>query len=302
MFLVMLLLMISCSETRENNKIIAIAIHGGAGNISTEMPDSLQEEYHLALDSALEAGYFILKNGGTSLDAVTSSVVFLENHPLFNAGKGAVITKKGTIEHDASIMDGNTMNAGAVAGTRHVKNPILLAREVMADGESVLLAGRGAEEFALAHGFDLVDTSYFYTPQKSGTVGCVAIDKEGNLCAGTSTGGRMNKEHGRIGDSPIIGAGTYAENSSCAVSCTGHGEFFIRYCVAYDISALMNYENLSLNEAADLVILDKLTNAGGTGGVISLDKNGNIAFSFNTTAMFRGYINKEGIKKTMIFK
>lgn len=299
-----------CCQNVKTNYDFAIAIHGGAGNISTEMPDSIRDLYLNAIDSALMIGQQILENGGTSKDAVVKTIIFMENHPLFNAGRGAVITRKGTIEHDASIMDGKTLNAGAIAGVRHIKNPIILANEVMKDGENVLLACSGAEEFAKKKGIELIDTGYFYTSGRlkqyqdtkiKGTVGCVAIDKQGNLCAGTSTGGRANKEHGRIGDSPIIGAGTYADNSTCAVSCTGHGEFFIRYCVAHDISALMKYKGLALQQAANHVIQDKLEKANGTGGIIAIDTMGNIAFSFNTTAMFRGYIDKDGEKVTAIF-
>jgi beta-aspartyl-peptidase (threonine type) len=308
---------ITCfGQTGTESKPFGIAIHGGAGVISRDtMKPEREKEYREKLQEALEAGYKILKNNGTSLDAVEAAIRIMEDSPLFNAGKGAVFTGEGTNELDTSIMDGKTRNAGAAAGLKHIKNPITLARMVMERSPHVLLAREGAEAFAKEQGMELVDQSYFYTEtrwkdlqkakekekaqesqadKKLGTVGCVALDKSGNLAAGTSTGGMTNKKFGRVGDSPIIGAGTYANNDTCAVSATGHGEYFIRWAVAYDISALMEYKGLSLKDAADLVIMKKLKDVGGTGGVIAIDKNGNIAMPFNTAGMFRAYIDSEG--------
>ena len=237
----------------------------------------------------------------------------MENAPLFNAGKGAVFTHQGTNELDASIMNGTNLNAGAVAGVRNIKNPITAAKHVMNSSDHVMLAGGGASKFAEKEGLELVDTSYFYTErrwkslqrrlndEKNGTVGCVVLDKAGNLAAGTSTGGRTNKKYGRIGDSPIIGAGTYANNNTCAISATGHGEYFIRYTVAHDISALMEYKNLPLQKAADKVIKDKLVKAEGDGGIIAVDKFGNVTFSFNTKMMFRGFAKSSGETAIEIF-
>lgn len=308
-----------------------IVIHGGAGTIKKEnLSPELQKEYENKLKEALEAGYKILKNGGTSLDAVEATIKILEDSPLFNAGKGAVFTNKEKNELDASIMDGKTNQAGAVAGVTNVKNPISAARKVMENSKHVMMARDGAEEFAKAQGLEIVDSKYFYTERryqsilkakkkeknkqkdqgnvsdeqgdyKFGTVGCVALDKNGNLAAGTSTGGMTNKKYGRVGDSPIIGAGTYANNKTCAVSATGHGEYFIRNVVAYDISALMEYKNLSVQEAANEVINNKLMSIGGSGGVIALDSEGNIAMPFNTAGMYRGYIDKEGNLVVKIF-
>ena len=233
---------------------------------------------------------------------------------MFNAGKGAVFTHNGHNELDASIMQGWDLNAGAVAGVGDIKNPISAAIKVMTESEHVMLCGKGASEFARTQGLEIVDSSYFYTEnrweglqralkaEKHGTVGCVALDKFGNLAAGTSTGGMTNKKYNRIGDSPIIGAGTYANNNTCAVSATGHGEFFIRYTVAHDISALMEYKNMSLQDAAKLVINKKLVEAGGVGGIIAVDKNGNITMEFNTNMMFRAYAKSNGEKFIGIFK
>ncbi len=306
-----------------------LVIHGGAGNISkSHIPDSLAVKYKAKLSEALRAGYAVLERGGTSLEAVRTAINIMENSPLFNAGKGAVFTNKGTNEMDASIMDGATLNAGAVAGVMHIKNPINAAIEVMLHSPHVLLSGEGAETFARAQGLEMVDASYFYTEKryrqlkkaqeresetqgyispwlndfKFGTVGAVALDKQGNIVAGTSTGGMTNKRFGRIGDSPIIGAGTYANNNTCGVSATGHGEYFIRSVAAHDISALMEYKGLSLREAADEVINKKLKEMGGSGGVIGLDKNGNITMTFNTNGMFRGYIKQKGDPQVFIFK
>ncbi len=293
----------------------ALAIHGGAGTIrKANMTDEKEKQYLEALNKALDIGENILKEGGTSLDAVVETIKYLENVPLFNAGKGAVFTNAERNELDASIMDGKTQNAGAVGGITIVKNPITAARAVMEQSEHVMLTGTGAEEFALKVGLDTVSNDYFYTesrfeslqrikaaeneqtgflnerePHKYGTVGCVALDQSGNIVAGTSTGGMTNKRYNRIGDSPIIGAGSYANNATCAISSTGHGEYFIRYVVAHDISARMEYKGESLAEAADYVINDKLKKAGGSGGVIALDANGNVAMPFNTEGMYRGY-------------
>jgi beta-aspartyl-peptidase (threonine type) len=294
----------------------AIAIHGGAGTIlkSTMTPEK-ESLYRSGLQEAIEAGETILKSGGSSFDAVETAIIQLENNPLFNAGKGAVFTHNGKHELDASIMFGKDLSAGAVAGVQHIKNPISLARAVKEQSEHVLLMGEGAMEFAKKINAKLEADDYFFVQlrydqlqqalksnsmildhtedkiengeKKFGTVGCVALDKNGNLAAGTSTGGMTNKKFGRVGDSSIIGAGTYANNTTCAISCTGHGELFIRSVVAYDISCLIEYKNLSLKEACDVVVMDKLVKIGGEGGLIALDKNGNIELPFNSDGMYR---------------
>lgn len=295
-----------------------LVIHGGAGTMDRDkMTPEREHEYREKLNEALETGEEILSQGGTSLEAVKAAIVIMEDSPLFNAGKGAVFTNKKTVELDASVMDGKTLNAGAVAAITDIKNPIKAAFAVMEKSEHVLLAGEGASVFARDQGLEIVDNKYFYTEvrlnavekqieedkkKKYGTVGAVALDKFGNLAAGTSTGGRSNKKYGRIGDSPIIGAGNYANNNTCAVSGTGHGEFFIRYVVGYDISALMEYKGMSLDEAANLVVNGKLVEVGGEGGVIAVDKYGNISMPFNTTGMYRGYVNSNGDKFIAIFK
>ena len=293
----------------QSNKY-GLAIHGGAGMIlKSNMTPEKETEYIQKLNDALQTGYKILENGGSSLDAVVAVINIMEDSPLFNAGKGAVLTEKGVAELDASIMDGKTLKAGAVAGIKHVKNPITLARLVMDKSPHVMMIGEGAEEFAKENNMEMVENNYFITPErwrqyqkmkeaqdkkqkeeKHGTVGCVALDKNGNLAAGTSTGGMMMKKFGRVGDSPIIGAGTFADNNTCAVSGTGYGEYFIRLGVARDISDLMAYKNLSLSEAANEVIMKKLPQLGGDGGIIAIDKNGNIAMPFNTDGMYRGYL------------
>lgn len=309
-YILPLLFLIACneknkpqSEVKESG--VAIVIHGGAGTIlKKNMSDEKERLYKEKLKEAISIGYQILKDGGSSLDAVEQTILILENSPLFNAGKGAVFTHEMKNELDASIMDGGNLNAGAVAGVTIIKNPIKAARAVMEESEHVLLAGKGAESFAIAQNIDTVNPSYFYTEksanslkrrienEKHGTVGCVALDINGNLAAGTSTGGMTNKKWGRIGDSPIIGAGTYANNKTCAVSCTGWGEFYIRGVVAHDISAMMEYGGLSLKEAAQKVIHEKLTQIGGTGGIIAIDQKGNIVMEFNTKGMYRGaYFN-----------
>lgn len=287
----------------------AIAIHGGAGAILKEnMTPELDSAYRQALDEALSIGEAILKEGGAAMDAVEQTIVYLENCPLFNAGKGAVLTYDGIAELDASFMDGATQKAGAVGGMRIIKNPIRAARAVMERSPHVLLTGPGAEAFAREQGLDTVPNDYFITEKRLenwkrshqktgavlkrdyfGTVGCVALDKSGNLAAGTSTGGMQDKRYNRFGDSPIIGAGTYADNATCAVSCTGHGEFFMRFVVAYDLAARMAYLGEDVKTAAEFIIHTKLPEKGGTGGLIALDKQGRISMPFNTGGMYRGY-------------
>lgn len=327
----------ACQQTSPKNEQTArpaysIAIHGGAGALSrAEMTPEKEARYRAALDSALRIGESVLQNGGSALDAVTQTVTWLEDCPLFNAGRGAVFTHEGRNELDASIMDGRDQKAGAVGGVATVKNPVKLARAVMEKSPHVLLTGRGAEQFALENGVDTVGPAWFFTQErwdylqqvlaeekakgktgalekddvfrdsKFGTVGCVALDREGNLAAATSTGGMTNKRWNRLGDSPIIGAGTYADNNVCAVSCTGHGEYFIRYAVAHDVWALLSYKGLSLSEATNLVVHKKLVEKGGEGGLIAIDKFGNVALPFNSEGMYRGYA-KPGERKVMIYK
>lgn len=305
---------------------VTLVIHGGAGNITPAMMNEQQEqEYKQGLKTALDAGYAILHKGGSAIDAVAAAIIELENNTIFNAGKGAVFTKKGLNEMDAAIMDGKTLEAGAVAGVRNIKNPIVLAKEVMLHSAHVFLSGSGAAEFALSRGVEQATDEYFFNKQrydqwvqirdsdftqldhagdnlkgvpnpdhKFGTVGAVACDAEGNLAAGTSTGGMTNKRFGRIGDSPVIGAGTYANNTTCAISCTGHGEPFLRAVVAHDVSCLMEYKGLSLQEACDVVIKDKLVKIGGEGGLIAVDKDGNGLFCFNSNGMYRALRNSDG--------
>jgi beta-aspartyl-peptidase (threonine type) len=305
-------------------QMISIAIHGGAGVIGRDsMTAENERAYRADLERALDAGYAVLEKGGASLDAVVAAVKILEDSPYFNAGKGAVFNHAGVNELDASIMDGATQKAGAVAGVRHVKNPIELARMVMERSPHVMLAGEGAEEFALEQGMQLVPGTYFYTErrwqqlqeaQKSertaslqedigyfGTVGAVARDKGGNLAAATSTGGMTNKRWGRVGDSPIIGAGTYADNATCAVSSTGSGEFFIRAVVAHEICARVRLSGVSAAEAARSVVHGKLKEIGGDGGVIVVDRNGAIALEFNTEGMFRAARDSSGRREVAIY-
>lgn len=289
-----------------------ILLHGGVGTISRDMPDSLKKDYVLSLKNALSLGKKILENGGLSLDAVEQVVRFLEDDPRFNAGKGAVCTSEGTHELDASIMDGRDLSCGAVAGVKTIKNPISLARLVMEKTSHVLLVGEGAEKFGENMNVDMVPNNYFDTPRRfeqwqntiknetKGTVGCVALDIYGNLAAATSTGGVVNKMSGRVGDSPIIGAGTYANNITCAVSCSGKGELFIKYSVANNISALMEYKNYSLEKAAEEMIHRQITK--GDGGLIAVDKDGNYAIVYNTTGMFRGVANSDGIFEVKIWE
>ena len=300
-----------------------MAIHGGAGTIlrSTMTPE-LQQQYEHALQEALDKGYAIMDKGGSSLDAVEAAIVSLEDFPLFNAGRGAVFNNIGGHEMDASLMYGKGLEAGAVAGVSNIKNPVKLARAIMQHSEHVTLCGQGAEQFARLHHLDFEEDAYFYVAQryqqwqealkedrvqldhsekKFGTVGAVALDREGNLAAGTSTGGMTNKKYGRMGDTPIIGAGTYANNNTCAVSCTGHGELFIRSVVAYDVSCLIEYRGCTLDEACAIVVHDKLVKIGGEGGLIAIDKHGNIATPFNSEGMYRGRRSSTGVNEVAIY-
>lgn len=302
-----------------------LILHGGAGSIKKgSLTPEKEAEYDKVITQCLQTGYKILEDGRPALDAVEAVINIMEDSPLFNAGKGAVLTSDGLAELDASIMNGETLEAGAVAGLHHIKNPISLARMVMEKSKHVMLIGDGAEKFAKENNVPFVEQEYFLTPAriealnrikarqeaeskgkqvtsvsywedtKRGTVGVAALDKNGNLAAGTSTGGMMNKKYGRVGDAPIIGAGTYANNNTCAVSATGWGEYFIRLSVARDISALMEYKGMTLKDAADEVIMKKLPKLGGDGGIIAIDKNGNIAWPFNTGGMFRGHFLQGG--------
>jgi len=338
-FLVLLILaalLQSCAPDNTENSVAnmttsttpyAIVIHGGAGAITrADMTPEMEQEYLKVLNEALDIGETILKNGGTSLDAVEQTIMYLEDCPLFNAGKGAVFTHDGRNELDASIMEGDSLKAGAVGGVTTLKNPIQAARAVMEKSPHVMLVGKGAEQFAAEQRLELVSPDYFFTQSrwdalerakaesnlqggnllknpdyKFGTVGCVALDNKGQIAAGTSTGGMTNKRWNRLGDSPVIGAGTYANNATCGVSCTGHGEFFIRYAVAHDLSAMMEYKGSSVTEAAEYIVNRKLKDAGAEGGLIALDKEGNIAMPFNSEGMYRGY-SKEGERVVKIYK
>ncbi len=313
----------------------ALVIHGGAGTIKKEyMTDEQEKAYRDKLQEALDVGYTILKNGGTAIEAVQKTVNIMEDSPLFNAGKGAVFNSLGKQEMDASIMDGKTLNAGAVAGVSLIRNPINAALLVKDSTRHIMLSGKGAEEFARQYHLQFEDASYFYTEKrykslikvkekagekilfkikpkkgseqidehKLGTVGCVAIDKEKNIAAGTSTGGMTNKKFGRIGDSPIIGAGTYANNLTCGVSATGTGEYFIRTLAAHEVSNLIQYKNLSLKKALKHVVHVEIDSLGGDGGLIGLDKNGNIAWDFNTSGMYRAYKKSTGENVIEIYK
>ncbi|HEY1110389.1 MAG TPA: isoaspartyl peptidase/L-asparaginase [Opitutaceae bacterium] len=316
-------------------KPFGLVLHGGAGVIErASMSPEREAEYRAKLTEARDAGYAVLERGGTALDAVVSTIMILEDSPLFNAGKGAVFTADGTCELDSSIMDGRTQAAGAIAGVKRIKNPITLARTVMEKSVHVMLTGEGAEKFAQQQGFDFVPNDYFYTPHRReqleraqkresekaksapkksaaldepfdrlaryGTVGCAALDRQGNLAAGTSTGGMTNKRFGRVGDAPIIGAGTYASNTTCAVSATGWGEFFIRASVAHDIAAQLEYKGSALAPAAQAT-MDKVAKLGGDGGVVCIDKDGNAAMPFNTAGMYRGYRLSTGKSAIEIF-
>ena len=327
----------SVSATESKESPIAIVIHGGAGTIQRElMSDEMERTYRGVLSKAIESGYQILKNDGSSTEAVIATITILEDSPLFNAGHGAVFNHDGNIELDASIMQGSDLNAGAVAAVSRVRNPITLALSVLEHSPHVMLVGEGAEMFAKQQGIPLVPNQYFKTERrrlqleeilakekgvsltktppnpllaayrfdekKLGTVGAVAIDKNGNIAAGTSTGGMTNKRFGRVGDVPVIGAGTYADNNSCGISATGHGEYFIRAAVAHDICARMEYKGVSLQQAQDEVVQGKLVKMNGSGGVIGVDKDANVAFSFNSLGMYRASINKDGVRQIKIFK
>jgi beta-aspartyl-peptidase (threonine type) len=297
----------------ESEQKWVLVIHGGAGGPAKGTLTGDQEKrYLLHLDTALQTGASILSSGGSSLDAVEAVVRYMEDCPLFNAGKGAVLNADGNSELDAAIMDGNSGKAGAVASVKTVKNPISAARKVMETTPHVMLAGVGADIFAKKAGLETVPPEYFITPERTnsyekwknerkGTVGAVARDIHGNLAAATSTGGMTGKLPGRVGDTPVIGAGTYANNRTCAVSATGHGEFFIRQVVAYDLSAQMEYTGKPLDMAADELINKKLKSSGGSGGLIAVDSAGNMAMPFNTNAMFRGYIRQDGSRQVMIY-
>jgi beta-aspartyl-peptidase (threonine type) len=318
-------------DTPTDSPTIAMVIHGGAGTIrKEEMSPEREAEIRAALEQALQTGYGVLAGGGNAVDAVEATMRVMENSPLFNAGKGAVFTNQGRNELDASIMDGSTRNAGAVASVTRIKNPISAARKVMTESRHVMLVGEGAEAFAEANGLELVENEYFFTQDrwdrlqkaiekekvdadqsaagipadKYGTAGCVALDKDGNIAAGTSTGGLTNKRWGRVGDSPIVGAGTYADNATCGVSCSGVGELFMRGLLAYDVSAMMRYSKAPLEEAVQTVVHTKLTGMQGahTGGMIALDRDGNIAMEFNTAGMYRGYIRADGVAHTFLYK
>jgi len=330
----MLFLIVSSLRSQEpqHQGAYILVIHGGAGTIlKSGMTPEKEKAYRSGLEQALMAGYNKLKDGKSGLDAVQAAINVMEDNPLFNAGKGAVFTHDGKNELDASIMDGKTLKAGAVAGVTVIKNPIDAARAVMEKSEHVMMVGKGAEIFAKQSGLIIVSPKYFYTEErwkglqnaireekmkldhsyhskgtgypdyKFGTVGAVALDNEGNLAAGTSTGGMTNKRYGRVGDAPIIGAGTYANNKTAAVSCTGWGEFFIRSVVAYDLSAMMEYKGATVQQAGDAVI-KKVGDLGGDGGLISIDRNGNISMPFNTAGMYRGAITKDGKIEIYIYK
>lgn len=303
--------------------MLTIAIHGGAGTLPrAEMTPSQEAAYRAGLGAALDAGFEVLERGGSSVDAVTAAVRILEDDPLFNAGRGAVLTHEGTVELDASVMEGRNLAAGAIAGVSHVRHPVELARAVMEHSPHVLLIGAGAEEFAHARGLETVPNDWFKTEVRKaqlrrvlvgdtrpanelsalGTVGAVALDRAGNLAAATSTGGMTGKRYGRVGDSPIIGAGTYADNRCCAVSATGHGEYFIRTAVAHDIYARMAYGGATLQAAADAVVMDRLAKMGGEGGIIAVGARGEVVMSFNSEGMFRGSRTSEGRREVAIYR
>jgi beta-aspartyl-peptidase (threonine type) len=313
--------------------VFTLAIHGGAGTIQKEdMTPELEKAYLKGLQEALDAGYAVLEEDGSAVNAVKAAVVILEDNMLFNAGRGSVFTKKGLQEMDAAIMDGIDLKAGAVAGVRNVRNPIELATEVMRNSNHVFLSGKGANDFAIRQSIKLEPDEYFFSQfrydqwkairdsdnysldhthqqleelmkdKKFGTVGAVACDRHGNIAAATSTGGMTNKKYGRIGDSPLIGIGTYANNHTCAISCTGHGEIFIRAVAAHDVSCLMDYKNLTLQQACEEVVLHKLVDMEGEGGVIGVDASGNASLVFNSAGMYRGQRNSEGMNEVAIYK
>jgi len=310
-----------------------LVIHGGAGTILKEdMTPQLEAAYLEGLKDGINAGYAVLEEGGTAVNAVKAAIVVMEDNLLFNAGRGSVFTKKGVQEMDAAIMNGNTLEAGAVTGVRNVRNPIMLATEVMLNSNHVFLSGKGANDFAIKQGVKLEPDEYFFSQfrydqwksirdsdnysldhthqrleelmrdKKFGTVGAVACDYEGNIAAATSTGGMTNKKYGRIGDSPIIGVGTYANNKTCAISCTGHGEPFIRAVAAYDVSCLMEYKGYSLHEAMDIVVNEKLIELDGEGGMIGVDAQGNHAMILNSAGMYRGYRSSDGSSEVAIYR
>jgi beta-aspartyl-peptidase (threonine type) len=311
----------------------SIAVHGGAGTIlKGDMTSELEETYRQGLREALEAGFVILETGGSAVMAVTAAVTALEDNILFNAGCGSVFTKKGLQEMDASIMDGLTLGAGAVAGVRNVRNPVQLATDVMLYSDHVLLSGEGAVEFAIKRGIKLEPDEYFFSrfryeqwkamrdsegfaldhshqeveklmkDKKFGTVGAVACDQNGNVAAATSTGGMTNKKYSRIGDTPLIGCGTYANNSTCAVSCTGHGEIFIRAVAAYDVSCLVEYKNYSLQQACEETVMKKLVDMKGEGGLIAVNAKGETALVFNSEGMYRGVYHSDGLREVAIYR
>ena len=309
----LIITLFSCNNIDENK--IAIVIHGGAGiilkeNISKSKEDSIINK----LDEAITRGWELLKNGESSELAVIETIKILEDSSLFNAGKGSVFNSNGKVENDASIMRGNDLNAGASSRTTNVKNPITLAANIMNHSEHVFLSGKGAEKFAKERNLEIVDNEYFHTEfrynqlidkkneDKYGTVGCVAIDINGNIVAGTSTGGMTNKKWGRIGDSAIIGSGTYANNNSCGISSTGSGEYFIRTVAAYQVSSLLEYNNYNLNNAMSKVIHEKIGKIGGDGGMIGIDKKSNISMEFNTPGMYRAFVNKNEEKKILLYE
>jgi len=314
--LILFSLLLIHTVTNGQQREYALAIHGGAGAIQRLQEDPGKAEvYYQSLDSALQIGYKLLEAGAEGPQVVLAVVNYLEDNPLFNAGKGATVSEEGIFELDASIMLGKDLSAGAVAGVRTVRNPINAAYAVMTETPHVILSGDGADRFAAEKGLTIVDNLYFATPKtmewveqvkkeskKNGTVGCVVLDKQGNLTAGTSTGGMFRKKWGRIGDSPVIGAGTYADNNSCAVSCTGHGEYFIRHVVAFNVCARYKHLNESVAEASNYVIHKELNADAGTGGLIAVDKQGNIAMPFNSPGMFRGYLYKEKNNPNVISK
>jgi beta-aspartyl-peptidase (threonine type) len=311
---------------------LTLVIHGGAGTINKEeMSDELEQAYLKGLQDALDGGFAVLQEGGSAVNAVKAATVILEDNLLFNAGRGSVFTKKGLQEMDAAIMDGKTLEAGAVAGVRNVRNPIELATEVLINSNHVFLSGKGANDFAIKQGVKLEPDEYFFSQfrydqwkavrdsdnytldhtlndlnelkeKKFGTVGAVACDQQGNIAAATSTGGMTNKKYGRIGDSPLIGSGTYANNNTCAISCTGHGEVFIRAVAAYDVSALMEYKGLTVGEACNEVVLHKLVKMEGEGGLISVDKQGTFVMVFNSAGMYRGVKSSDGTNEVAIYK
>jgi L-asparaginase / beta-aspartyl-peptidase len=310
-----------------------LAIHGGAGTIlKADMTPELELAYLEGLQQAMDAGFAVLEQGGSAVNAIKATIVILEDNMLFNAGRGSVFTKKGVQEMDAAIMDGKTLEAGSVTGVRNVRNPIELATEVMINSNHVFLSGKGASDFAIKQGIKLEPDEYFFSQfrydqwkairdsdtysldhthqrleelmrdKKFGTVGAVACDQQGNIAAATSTGGMTNKKYGRIGDSPIIGAGTYANNNTCGISCTGHGEMFIRAVAAHDVSCLMEYKGMSLQQAMEAVVHEKLMAIGGEGGMIGVDAQGNAALVFNSQGMYRGYKSSDGSEVVAIYK